>query len=207
MDHQTTEGQNSAGMPNNHTEQPLEAKMDENSQDLTGYPDDNVLPLVKLAEELEIQKVLAKENFDKYLRITADLENQRKRHERERADLFRYGNEKLLGELLPVVDSFHKAVLLHDSDLGVAEAKNFAHGVALILKQLTEVLERNGLREISAAGAPFDPNFHQAIQKVECEHTETDVVHEEFVKGYLLHDRLLRPAMVSVKVPVTSKET
>jgi molecular chaperone GrpE len=207
MENQATEGQNAAGAPKTNPAQPLEPRMGEHDQDQSACPEDNVIPLVKLAEDLEVQKALAKENFDKYVRVTAELDNQRKRLDRERSELLRYGNEKLLTELLPVVDSFHKAVLTHEAAHGSTEAKDFAQGVALILKQFTEVLERNGLKEISAKGGPFDPNFHQAIQKIECDKTEAEVVHEEFVKGYLLHDRLLRPAMVSVKVPMASKET
>jgi molecular chaperone GrpE len=207
MENQVNQESNTVGGASTNFVQSAEESMDDQDLHHENDLEDNVVPIVSLEEELEIQRALAKDNFDKYLRVTAELENQRKRLERERSELRRYGNERLLGELLPVVDSFNKAVQTHEAAEGSTESVNFAQGVALILKQFKEVLERNGLREVSAKDAPFDPNFHQAIQKIECDQTAAEVVHEEFVKGYLLHDRLLRPAMVSVKVPLALKET
>lgn len=206
MENQEFAGQSTTGASAVNSAQCTEVGMEHRNKESHAASDKHTSEVAELAQELEVQRELAKENYEKFLRLTAEFDNHRKRVERERSELLRFGHEKLLGELLPVVDSFHKAAQAHISAATNAEAKGFIDGVLLILKQLSAVLEKNGLKEISAAGAPFDPNFHQAIQRIECDKTETETVHEEYVKGYLLHDRLLRPAMVSVKVPSAAKE-
>jgi molecular chaperone GrpE len=140
---------------------------------------------------------------DRFMRAHAEMDNLRKRHDRERQDLYRYGNERLLGELLPVLDSFEKASQEQPSD---ADLQTFQQGITLVKKQLFDVLEKHGLKAIEAQGQKFDPNMHQAIQRIESADVTEDTVHQEFVKGYLLHDRLLRPAMVSVQTPNAEKK-
>lgn len=141
---------------------------------------------------------------DKYLRTLADNENQKKRWEKEKRELLNYGSEKLFSNLLPVLDSFEKALeTLQDSE-GSKQNDSMLEGVKLVHKQLIDTLELGGLEKIKSKGQPFDPNFHQAIQKLESEDTKVEVVFEEFQAGYALKGRLLRPSMVSVKTPKDS---
>lgn len=134
---------------------------------------------------------------DRFLRNLAEMDNMRRRQERERQDLLKYASEKLLQDLLPVLDSFEKA-----SSAGGVDAGNAViEGIRMVHKQLVTVLENNGLKPVAATGKPFDPNFHQAIQKVEVDDVEQETVKDEFQRGYLLNGRLIRPSMVSVLVP------
>lgn len=148
--------------------------------------------IAKLNEELNEYK-------DKYLRTVAEMDNLRKRLARERNDLLRFGSENLMRDLLPVFDSFDKAC--EDKGEEAKDSKQFFEGFSLVRKQLLDVLEKHGLKALEAVGQVFDPNIHQAIQRVESDDIEADQVHQEFAKGYMLHERLLRPAIVSVAVP------
>ncbi len=157
-------------------------------------------------EEVEKWKEEADKNYQKVLRLSADMENLRKRVEKEKADLAKYGQEKLLKDLLPVLDSFEKALpeADHSADSAVAA---FAEGAHLVKKQLLEVLEKHGFEEVAGEkGDTFDPNLHQAIQRIESADVSDEVLHEVYAKGYSLHGRLVRAAMVSVLVPGDSKE-
>lgn len=134
---------------------------------------------------------------DRYLRTLAEMENMRRRQDRERQDLLKYASEKLLQDLLPVLDSFEKAI-----EAGGAEAGNaIVEGIKMVHKQLTHVLENNGLKAVEATGKPFDPNVHQAIQRIETDDLKQETVKDEFQRGYTLNGRLVRPSMVSVLVP------
>lgn len=136
------------------------------------------------------------EHKDRYLRTLAEMDNMRRRHERERQDLLKFASEKLLQDLLPVLDSFEKATAA-----GGAEAGNaIVEGIRMVHKQLTHVLETNGLKAVDAVGKTFDPNLHQAIQRIEGDVTE-ETVKDEYQRGYTLNGRLIRPSMVSVLVP------
>jgi molecular chaperone GrpE len=131
---------------------------------------------------------------DKVLRTLADFENFRKRSEREKADFFRYALAGALRELLPVLDNFERAF----SHAG--EEDDFHKGVILIYKQLSDVLQKYGLRVIEEVGVSFDPNLHEAVVRDENPSIPSHTVVEILQKGYFLHDRLLRPAMVKVSV-------
>ncbi len=136
------------------------------------------------------------EHKDRYLRTLAEMDNMRRRHDRERQDLLKFASEKLLQDLLPVLDSFEKA-----TSAGGAEAGNaIVEGIRMVHKQLTHVLETNGLKAVEAAGKPFDPNLHQAIQRIEGD-VDQEIVKDEYQRGYTLNGRLVRPSMVSVLVP------
>lgn len=139
------------------------------------------------------------EQKDRYLRSLADVENMRRRHERERGDLLKFGTEKLLQDLLPVLDSFEKAMQV----AGQGPSDGLVEGVRMVHKQLLQTLEHHGLKTVEAQGQPFDPNVHQAIQRVETADVSAETVKDEFQKGYLLNGRLIRPSMVSVFVPAT----
>ncbi|PYQ48016.1 MAG: nucleotide exchange factor GrpE [Acidobacteria bacterium] len=131
---------------------------------------------------------------DRYLRTLADFENFRKRAEREKQDFFKYALGGLLKELLPVLDNFDRA-LEH-----AAEGDDFHRGVLLIYKQLFDALKKHGLRPIEESGVPFDPKIHEAVVREENPSVPSHTVVAILQKGYFLHDRLLRPAMVKVAV-------
>jgi molecular chaperone GrpE len=137
----------------------------------------------------------AAENYDRYVRAVAELENVRKRAVREKSDAIRYGNETLLRDILPLVDNMDRA-LEHACKSDDFEA--FRQGLRLLKEQLLGCLVKHGVEPIETAGKAFDPNVHEAMVQVDSvAHEESGVV-DEFEKGYLLNGRLLRPAKVSV---------
>jgi molecular chaperone GrpE len=131
---------------------------------------------------------------DRYLRTLADFENLRKRTEREKADFFRYALAGAMKDILPVLDNFDRA-LEH-----AEEGDEFHKGVLLIYKQLYDVLQKHGLRPIDEANVHFDPNIHEAVVREEDPNVPSQTVVAVLQKGYFLHDRLLRPALVKVAV-------
>jgi molecular chaperone GrpE len=132
---------------------------------------------------------------DRMLRMMADVDNMRKRLEREREDIICYGNEQLLRELLPVIDNLERA-LQHAG--GEADVKTLREGVELTLKNFLSVLEKFGCKPFDSVGMPFDPRYHEAVMQRESTEYPENTVIEEFQKGYTFRDRLLRPAMVVV---------
>jgi molecular chaperone GrpE len=131
---------------------------------------------------------------DRYMRTLADFENFRKRSEREKIDFQRYALVGLVRDLLPVLDNFDRG-LEH-----AEEGDEFRKGMALVYKQLFDVLQRHGLKPIAESGVRFDPNIHEAVVREEDSSVPSHTVVAVLQKGYFLHDRLLRPAMVRVAV-------
>jgi molecular chaperone GrpE len=130
---------------------------------------------------------------DRLLRTAAEFDNYRKRVERERRDLADYMKADILAEILPIVDNFERALQAPSSD-----TDSLRKGVELIHKQMHDFLRKRGVTPIEALGADFDPNFHQAvIHETSPSHREGEVI-EELQRGYMLGDKLLRPAMVKV---------
>lgn len=132
---------------------------------------------------------------NKYLRLMADFQNFRKRQEKEKADIYSYANEKIVKELLGVIDNFERALDAFDQADG---QENFREGMSLILKQLWDVLEKSGVEEIKALGEEFDPNFHNAVMMEETEEHEPGMVTTVLQKGYILNGKVVRPSMVKV---------
>lgn len=128
----------------------------------------------------------------KYLRLMADFQNYKRRTEKEKGDIYAYANEKIVTELLTVMDNFERA-LQHE-----AADESFAEGMRMIFKQLTGVLEKAGLEEINALGEDFDPNFHNAVMMEDNADYESGKVTEVMQKGYLLNKKVIRPSMVKV---------
>ncbi len=156
-------------------------------------------PVARLEAELEAARAEIGQWRDRFLRKAAELENFRKRTERERGEAAVCARSAVLAEILPVVDGFERALesLAAQSDLDSGLAQ-YREGVRLLYRQLTDTLARLGVTPLDTVGRPFDPHFHEALAKVEsAEHPENTVV-SELRKGYLLHDRLLRPAQVTV---------
>jgi molecular chaperone GrpE len=155
---------------------------DQDSQQEETQPD----PLDELRREKDAL-------HDRLLRTAAEFDNYRKRIERERRELADYMKADVLAEILPILDNFERAIQAPSSD-----EEPFRKGVELIHKQMLDFLRKRGVTPIQAIGADFDPNFHQAvIHETSPEHREGEVI-EELQRGYMLGDRLLRPAMVKV---------
>jgi len=133
--------------------------------------------------------------YDRLLRKTAEFDNYRKRTDRERLQLSEAAAADLLSELLPLVDDLERALGAHAAGDGGAGIRK---GVELIHRQLIDVLRKRGVKPIEALGADFDPHFHQAVAHEPAEGRREGEVIEEFRRGYMLGDRLLRPAMVKV---------
>ena len=131
---------------------------------------------------------------DRLLRARAEFDNARRRGERERSEFLQFASMDLVRELLPVLDDFERALKVETAD------RNYAKGVELIYQRLSDTLKKIGLEPIEAAGKMFDPNLHQAVERVETEDAEDQSVLGEFQKGYNFKGKLLRPAMVRVAV-------
>jgi len=146
------------------------------------------------AEQAEVEQLKSERDvlLDRAARLQAEFDNYRKRQAREQQDFREYALADALKSLLPILDSFERAIVTPG---GVEE---LCSGVELINRQLHDTLGKLGIQPISAEGTFFDPNLHQAIQMVDTEDTPDNQVIEELQRGYKLRDRLLRPAMVRV---------
>jgi molecular chaperone GrpE len=149
-----------------------------------------------LRQQLAAAEAKAAENWDKALRAVAELENVRRRVEREAAQLQKYALERVLGELIQVADSLDLALKAVAAES--AEVRAHLEGIALTHKQLWATLERYGVSLVDPAGQPFNPDLHEAVSMVESADVAPGHVLSVMQKGYRLHDRLLRPAMVVV---------
>lgn len=149
---------------------------------------------LKQEDEVEKLKAEAAQYKDNYLRTTADFQNYKRRTEKEKADIYKYAEEKLLGELLPIVDNIERA-MSHVSD---DEQGGLADGVRMIHKSLLGLLEKNGVEAILAVGEAFDPEVHHAVQMVASEEHNPQHVIEEYQKGYRLNGKVIRHSMVKV---------
>ncbi len=151
-------------------------------------PDDLQTQLTKAQSE-------AQENYERFLRAAAELDNFRKRKEREVNDLRKYANQNLLKELLGVVDNLERAILANRDE---GSSTGLVEGVDMTLKELLKIFEKSGVTPIAAVDQPFDPNLHEAVMQEEGADVPENPVVRELQKGYQIHDRLLRPAMVVV---------
>jgi molecular chaperone GrpE len=148
------------------------------------------------AEKLAALQAERDELMQTMVRRQADFENYRKRIERERQEEGRRGAARLLEDVVPVLDAFERALRAHDNPA----YEEYRKGLELIYRQLWDALARHGLERIAAAGKPFDPNFHQAIERVETsEHPDGTIV-EVLQDGFMFHGRVLRPSVVRVAV-------
>jgi molecular chaperone GrpE len=134
------------------------------------------------------------ELYDRMLRTRAEFENARRRAERERSEYLQFAAMDLVQQILPVLDDFERALQTDTAD------RNYAKGVELIYQRLYETLKRMGLEPIETAGRRFDPNIHQAIERVQTEEAEDQAILGELQKGYNFKGKLVRPAMVRVAV-------
>ena len=151
-----------------------------------------------LEELLAAKEKEARENWDRFLRERADLENYRKRVGREKEELLNYGNKSLLEEILPIIDNLERA-LTHASEESQGAV---VEGIRMTHAMLLTALKKFSVTPIEAVGAPFDSAFHQAMAQVPSDQHEPNTVVEEYQKGYMLKERLLRPAMVTVATQI-----
>lgn len=147
-----------------------------------------------LKSHVETKTKLAQENYDRFLRAQAELENYKKRVEKEKSGLVKYGNEELIKAILPVIDNLERALDHHTE----GNPEGLIEGIQITINQFHQVLEKFGVTRIAAVGESFDPAKHEAMMQVESSEHEPNTVVSELQKGYFLNDRLLRPAMVSV---------
>ncbi len=163
---------------------------------------------VQSADETEEQPEQPKAEEDyksKYLYLAAEFENTRRRFEKEKQDLFKFGNERLLRDLLEVVDNLERTVDMLKQDMNVSEDEaankkvaSIIEGVGMVYQQLCQTLLQHGLKPIETEGQSFDPNFHEAMAQENHEDKDNDAIVQVYQKGYLLNDRLLRASKVTV---------
>jgi len=180
---------------NKHTSDPA-ASENEASQE-TAPAVENAAAEQTIEEQLAAREKEARDNWDRFVRERADLENYRKRVNREKEELLNYGNKSLIEEILPVVDNMERALAhaTEEDQAAVVEGIRMTHGM------LVAALKKFGVTPIDSVGTPFDSAFHQAMAQVPTDEYPPNTVVEEYQKGYLLKERLLRPAMVTVSAP------
>ncbi len=144
------------------------------------------------AQEEEKKEEPQEDESARYMRLMADFQNYKKRVEKEKSDIYSYANEKIVTELLNVLDNFERALDHECSDEG------FKEGMDMIFKQLFDALEKSGLTEIPALGEEFDPNFHNAVMMEDTDEYESGKVSGVLQKGYTLNGKVIRPTMVKV---------
>ncbi len=169
------------------TGQTLESVLDEEEQSAIASAEEKLQSVRKDLEDLK----------DRHLRKLAEFENMRKRAERERSEYFRHALGNFLRDLIPVVDSFDRALEHADPE---ALGSDFGQGVAMIRQQVEELWRKYGVREVDTS-QPFDPNVHEAVATEPRGDVAKDTILEVLRKGYFLNDRLIRPALVKVAVP------
>jgi len=159
-----------------------------------------------LRASLEAKEKEAAENYDRYLRAMAEMDNFRKRAARDKEDAIKYGNEKLIKDILPILDSLDRALHQASDMTARNNFEAFQQGLELIHSQILGCLERHGVEKVAAKGEEFDPDRHQALMQVETPKMESNRVVDEYESGYTLHGRLLRPSKVSVSKNVPKED-
>ena len=144
-------------------------------------------------EELEKLQAAVQEKEERALRLQADFENFRRRTAKEKEELSAVVTQGILKDMLPLLDNFERAMAAEAKDID-----SFKQGVEMIFKQFGEVLVKNGLEHIEVEGKKFDPNFHQAVMRVENPELEDETIAQELQKGYMVKGRVIRPSMVQV---------
>lgn len=144
-------------------------------------------------EAAEAEKKAEEQESERYMRLMAEFQNFKRRAAREKSDIHAYANEKIVGELLPVLDNFERALSTNTEDI-----EGYAKGMELIFTQLKTALEHAGLEEIPALGEEFDPNVHNAVMTEDSEEHEDGHISKVLQKGYKLKDKVIRPSMVAV---------
>ena len=154
----------------------------------------------KLLNEITILK-------EEKLRLLAEMENLRKRFEREKIDLIKFGSINLIREILSPGDNLERALAAIPKDEKLSQSiKNLVEGLKMVQKEFSTILEKNGVKKIDSINKKFDHNYHQAMMEIEKEDVGEGIVVQEIQPGYIMHDRLLRPAMVGVSKKSSTKK-
>jgi molecular chaperone GrpE len=170
------------------TEEQIEIDVETSGNPIEGELQDVKQQKVELEAKLE-------EAENRILRMQADFENSRRRARLDLEATEKYKSQGLITELLPAIDNFERALKMDaDND----QAKSLLQGMEMVYRSLIDTLKKEGAEQIEAVGKEFDPHLHQAIMQVEDENFGSNIVVEEFQKGYILKDRVIRPAMVKV---------
>jgi molecular chaperone GrpE len=165
-------------------------------------------PIARLQDELTAAKADAEQWRDRFLRKAAELENFRKRTEKEKGETAVLARSLVLAEILPVVDGFERALAgLAGAGESNESLARYGEGVQLLYKQLLDTLRRLGVVPMDAVGKHFDPHLHEALVRLESAEQEENLVVQELRRGYLFNDRLLRPAQVAVSTRPRARET
>jgi molecular chaperone GrpE len=160
-------------------------------QSLVATPEAQIAALTAERDQLAAEKA---DLQDRLLRALADFDNFRRRAARDRSEYVQFAAMEMVRDLIPILDDFHRAMKVETAD------KEYAKGIELIQQRLFETLAKAGLEPIEAAGKQFDPNLHQAVDRVQSEELPDQTVLEEYQSGYNFKGKLLRPAMVKVAV-------
>jgi molecular chaperone GrpE len=196
----------------------IKAKKDADARSAAAAEQGGILPGLedqyrgRIAElEAELEKVQialaeseakAKDAQDKYVRAYAEFDNSKKRYAKEKDESLRYAHERLVKDLLPVLDGLEQALAHAET----SDKAAIVAGVQLVLRQFLKVLESYGVTPVDAVGQPFDPHHHEAVGQHESEEHEPHSVVNEYRRGYKMHDRLIRPSMVTVAKPPEGKK-
>jgi molecular chaperone GrpE len=167
-------------------------------------PEKSADPITELEEQLASAQEEAKTTYDRYLRVSAEFDNYKKRILRETSDSRKYANERLLKELLSVVDNLERALTVSKESGSATDS--LIDGVEMTLEELLKIFDKFAVKPIEARGKPFDPTYHQAMGQEKTDKHPENTITQEFQKGYTYHDRLLRPAMVIVAKPDNEDE-
>ena len=172
-------------------EETSESKIEKSAEETQESDQD----ISRMQQELEEARSENSAAADMMLRLAAEMDNYKKRVAKERESLIKFGSQGIVQELLPILDNFERAIESADK---LSDFDSFLEGVGMIFKQMYDALERKGVRRIDAVGETFDPNIHEAVLQVASQEYPENIVVEELQKGYMLHDRVIRPSMVAV---------
>ena len=161
-------------------------------------------PMKALEAKFEAKEKEAEENYDRLLRLSAEFENYKKRSSREIEEFRKFANQSLIKEMLSVVDNLELAINSTNSHKAID--KDLLQGLEMTHREILKVFEKFNVKPIDAKGQPFDPTFHEAVMQEETNDYAKNTVINEMQRGYMIHDRLLRPSMVVVAKPREEKD-
>jgi len=177
----------------------VENSDEKNSEPIKDQDDEMLTP----DEALESVRQEARDNYDRFVRLSAEFENYKKRASREMSEFRKYANEMIIRELLPVVDNLERAIESSGDDENANSC--VVEGVGMTLKEILKVFDQFEVKQVESLGQPFNPGFHEAMMREESDECPENTVIKELQKGYLMHDRLIRPAMVVVSAAKTEQ--
>ena len=187
-----------------------ETQEDNKPEDLTETQDENLDENIDNEKEENLEEEIAQTDDDKSkeeirglkeekIRVLAEMENLRKRFDREKIDSIKYGSVNFARDILSPIDNLERALsAINKEDDHPQSIKNLIEGLLMVKKEILNALEKNGITKIDSVNKKFDPNLHQAMMEIEDDNLDEGVVIQEIQTGYMMHDRLLRPAMVGV---------